>query len=74
LGSPLQFHGSPDGSGVAATDMNSLSTSSLIHSREARIELARRRYFEEGQSPVGMVSESVFGCMDIRGQMLCSSP
>jgi sigma-54 dependent transcriptional regulator, acetoin dehydrogenase operon transcriptional activator AcoR len=40
--------------------MNHLPSSSLLHSRSARIELARERYFEEGQAPTGVVSEAVF--------------
>ena len=40
--------------------MNHLPSSSLLHSRPARIELARQRYFEEGQLPTGVVSEAVF--------------
>lgn len=40
--------------------MNHLPSSSLLHSRSARIELARRRFFEDGQAPTGVVSEAVF--------------
>jgi sigma-54 dependent transcriptional regulator, acetoin dehydrogenase operon transcriptional activator AcoR len=40
--------------------MNHLPQSSLLHSRPARIELARQRFFEEGQSPTGVVGEAVF--------------
>jgi transcriptional regulator of acetoin/glycerol metabolism len=40
--------------------MNLPSSSSLLHSRPARIELARHRFFEEGQLPTGVVSETVF--------------
>lgn len=40
--------------------MHQLPSSSLLHSRSARIELARQRYFEDGQAPTGVVSEAVF--------------
>lgn len=40
--------------------MNHLPLSSFLHSRPARIELARQRFFEEGQSPTGVVGEVVF--------------
>lgn len=40
--------------------MNHLPRSSLYESRPARIELARRRYFEEGQVPTGVVNADVF--------------
>ena len=36
--------------------MNYLPSSSLFQSRPARIELARQRFFEEGQAPTGVVS------------------
>jgi transcriptional regulator of acetoin/glycerol metabolism len=51
--------------------MNHLPTSSLLQSRPARIELARQRFFEEGQAPTGVVSEAVFEswarCMRLHG-------
>lgn len=40
--------------------MNHLPRSSLYESRPARIELARRRFFEEGQAPTGVVNADVF--------------
>ncbi|MDP3821047.1 MAG: helix-turn-helix domain-containing protein [Burkholderiales bacterium] len=40
--------------------MHHLPSSSLLQSRPARIELARQRYFDEGQSPTGVVGEAVF--------------
>lgn len=40
--------------------MNHLSNSSFFDSRSARIELARQRFFEEGQSPAGVVGADVF--------------
>ncbi len=40
--------------------MNHLPLSSVLQSRPARIELARQRFFEEGQAPTGVVSEAVF--------------
>lgn len=40
--------------------MNHLPNSSFLQSRPARIELARQRFFEEGQAPTGMVGEAVF--------------
>jgi transcriptional regulator of acetoin/glycerol metabolism len=40
--------------------MNHLPSSSLIHSRHARVELARQRFFDDGQSPTGIVGEAVF--------------
>jgi sigma-54 dependent transcriptional regulator, acetoin dehydrogenase operon transcriptional activator AcoR len=43
-----------------SVDMNHLPISSLLQSRPARIELARRRFFEEGQAPTGVVSGAVF--------------
>jgi transcriptional regulator of acetoin/glycerol metabolism len=39
---------------------NSIMKSLFFDTREARIALARQRYFEEGISPTGMVSEAVF--------------
>jgi sigma-54 dependent transcriptional regulator, acetoin dehydrogenase operon transcriptional activator AcoR len=43
-----------------AVDMNHLPSSSLLYSRSARIELARQRYFEDGQVSTGVVSDAVF--------------
>ncbi len=40
--------------------MNHLPSSSLIQTRTARIELARQRFFDEGQAPTGVVGEAVF--------------
>jgi transcriptional regulator of acetoin/glycerol metabolism len=40
--------------------MNHLLNSSLFQPRPARIELARQRFFEEGQSPTGVVGEAIF--------------
>jgi transcriptional regulator of acetoin/glycerol metabolism len=40
--------------------MNHLPSSSLFHSRSDRVDLARQRYFEEGQTPTGVVSDAVF--------------
>ena len=40
--------------------MNHLPNSSFIQSRPARIELARQRFFEEGQAPTGVVRDAVF--------------
>jgi sigma-54 dependent transcriptional regulator, acetoin dehydrogenase operon transcriptional activator AcoR len=40
--------------------MNHLPSSSLIQTRSARIELARQRFFDEGQAPTGVVGEAVF--------------
>ncbi len=40
--------------------MNHLPSSSLLHSRPARVELARRRFFDEGQAPTGAVGDAVF--------------
>lgn len=40
--------------------MNHLPSSSLLQSHPARIELARQRFFEEGQAPTGLVGEAVF--------------
>jgi sigma-54 dependent transcriptional regulator, acetoin dehydrogenase operon transcriptional activator AcoR len=40
--------------------MNHLLNSSFFQSRPARIELARQRFFEEGQSPTGVVGDAVF--------------
>jgi sigma-54 dependent transcriptional regulator, acetoin dehydrogenase operon transcriptional activator AcoR len=52
-------------------DMNHLPSSSLLQSRFARIELARQRFFEQGQVPTGVVSEAVFEswarCMRMHG-------
>lgn len=51
--------------------MNHLPSSSLLQSRPDRIALARQRFFEEGQSPAGVVSEAVFEswarCMRLHG-------
>jgi sigma-54 dependent transcriptional regulator, acetoin dehydrogenase operon transcriptional activator AcoR len=51
--------------------MNHLPISSLLQSRPGRIELARQRFFEEGQAPTGVVSEAVFEswarCMRLHG-------
>lgn len=41
-------------------DMNHLPNLSFLQSRPARIELARQRFFEEGQAPTGVVGEAVF--------------
>jgi sigma-54 dependent transcriptional regulator, acetoin dehydrogenase operon transcriptional activator AcoR len=43
-----------------ALAMNHLPSSSLVQSRAARVELARLRFFEEGQVPTGVVSDTVF--------------
>jgi sigma-54 dependent transcriptional regulator, acetoin dehydrogenase operon transcriptional activator AcoR len=40
--------------------MNHLPISSFFQSRPARIALARRRFFDEGQAPTGVVSQAVF--------------
>ena len=40
--------------------MNHLPNTSFLQSRPARIELARQRFFEEGQAPTGVVGEAVF--------------
>lgn len=40
--------------------MNPLATSSLLTSRPARVQLARQRFFEEGATPTGVVTEAVF--------------
>ena len=40
--------------------MNHLPNSSFLQSRPARIELARQRFFEEGQAPTGVVGDAVF--------------
>jgi sigma-54 dependent transcriptional regulator, acetoin dehydrogenase operon transcriptional activator AcoR len=51
--------------------MNYLPSSSLFQSRPARLELARQRFFEEGQAPTGVVSAAVFEswarCMRLHG-------
>lgn len=40
--------------------MNHLPNSSFLQSHHARIELARQRFFEEGQAPTGVVGPAVF--------------
>lgn len=40
--------------------MNHLPNSSFLQSRPARVELARQRFFEEGQAPTGAVGEAIF--------------
>ena len=40
--------------------MNHLPNTSFLQSRPARVELARQRFFEEGQAPTGVVGEAVF--------------
>lgn len=40
--------------------MNHLPDSSFLQSRPARIELARQRFFEEGQAPTGVVGDALF--------------
>lgn len=40
--------------------MNPLPNPSFLQSRPARIELARQRFFEEGQVPTGVVGDVVF--------------
>lgn len=40
--------------------MNHLPSASFLHSQHDRVELARQRFFEQGQSPTGVVSEVVF--------------
>jgi sigma-54 dependent transcriptional regulator, acetoin dehydrogenase operon transcriptional activator AcoR len=40
--------------------MNHLPNSSFLDSRAGRIELARQRFFEDGQAPTGVVAEAVF--------------
>ena len=40
--------------------MNHLPNTSFLQSRPARIELARQRFFEEGQAPTGVVDQAVF--------------
>ena len=40
--------------------MNHLSIPYFLQSRAVRVELARQRFFEEGQAPTGMVGEAVF--------------
>jgi sigma-54 dependent transcriptional regulator, acetoin dehydrogenase operon transcriptional activator AcoR len=40
--------------------MNHLPNPSFLHSRPARVELARQRFFDEGHSPTGVVGEAVF--------------
>lgn len=51
--------------------MNPLPNSSILQSRPARIELARQRFFEEGQAPTGMVGAAVFEswarCLRVHG-------
>lgn len=61
------------GSCRIAVAMNHLLSSSLLHTRAARIELARQRYFEEGQAPTGVVSDAVFASW-ARCQRLHGSP
>ena len=56
-GGPSAACGSPT---PPLSGMHLLSSSSLLESRSARVALARERYFEEGQSPAGVVSELVF--------------
>jgi sigma-54 dependent transcriptional regulator, acetoin dehydrogenase operon transcriptional activator AcoR len=41
-------------------DMTQLSTTPFFPTRAERVELARRRYFEEGLPPSGVVSDAVF--------------
>ncbi|MBL0094351.1 MAG: Fis family transcriptional regulator [Piscinibacter sp.] len=43
-----------------AVAMNHLPNSSFLQSRPARVELARQRFFEEGQAPTGAVGEAIF--------------
>jgi PAS domain-containing protein len=68
----------------AAARGEALTTMSILHhqtpaaspffvTREARIELARRRYFEEGVAPTGIVSDAVFQSW-ARCQRLHSGP
>ena len=40
--------------------MNSLPATPFFSTRADRVELARHRYFEEGQAPTGVVSDAVF--------------
>jgi len=40
--------------------MNQLPATPFFTTRADRIELARRRYFEDGQAPTGVVSDAVF--------------
>ena len=51
--------------------MNQLPKSSFLQSRPDRIELARQRFFEEGQTPTGVVGELVFAswarCLRLHG-------
>jgi transcriptional regulator of acetoin/glycerol metabolism len=44
----------------SAVDMNPLPNTSFLQSHHARIELARQRFFEEGQAPTGVVAPEVF--------------
>jgi transcriptional regulator of acetoin/glycerol metabolism len=51
--------------------MNPLALSSLLHQRSSRVDLARQRFFEEGQAPTGVVGDHVFEswarCLRIHG-------
>ena len=40
--------------------MSPLPILSFLNSRAARIELARHRFFDEGQAPIGVVCDTVF--------------
>lgn len=50
----------PPGLRRTTVAMNHLPSSSLLQSRSARVDLARQRFFEEGQTPTGVVSDAVF--------------
>ncbi len=45
---------------VTLTPMNSSASSPFFTTRADRLQLARRRYFEEGITPVGVVDEAIF--------------
>jgi len=47
--------------------MNSPGTSLFFNSRTERLALARRRYFEEGLLPSGIVSDAVYQSWCPRG-------
>lgn len=53
--------------------MNARAASPFFSSREDRLELARRRYFDDGITPVGVVSEAIFHSWT-RCQRLHSTP
>ena len=53
-------------------EMNHLAIASILHPRAVRVDLARRRFFEEGQAPTGFIGDLVFEswsrCLRLHGR------